>query len=174
MKFSHTYVLFLAMIVVALLDRFKHRFYLFSLFALPSTFMHELTHFLAAIVTWGKPVGFSLLPQRGATGYQLGQVTIANPTWFNRGLISLAPLLLVPLTLVVLQGLVPVRVTFWPGILYAYLLASMIYGCFPSRTDWRMATKSPIGLLGALMLICCSIYSVVAGNPMSRIVKYLI
>jgi hypothetical protein len=174
MKFSHAHVLFLAMIMVALLDRFKQRWYLFALLALPSTFMHELTHFLTALITLGKPVGMNLLPQRSASGYQLGQVTIANPTWFNRGIIGLAPLLLIPGALVVLREGVPVRASLSPGVLFAYLLASMIYGCFPSVTDWRMARKSPLGLLAALSLICFAVYGVVAGSSLNRFINTLI
>lgn len=163
MKLSHIYILFLAMILVALLDRLKHRFHLFALLALPSTFLHELTHYLVALVARGQPVGFSLLPLRHAHGYQLGRVRIANPTWFNRGVIGLSPLLLIPLALLVLREQVPVRATLWSGLAYAYLLSSMIYGCFPSSADWRMAWQSPIGLLAALALVCCAVFVVVGG-----------
>lgn len=42
----------------------KRHFLLFSLAALPSTIFHELTHFLAALVTGGQPTGINLIPRR--------------------------------------------------------------------------------------------------------------
>ena len=136
-------ILFLSVLIVALLDRLRHRFWIFSLFALPSTVLHESMHFGMALITNGKPAGFSVLPHREGNSYHLGHVLSRNFTWYNRGLISLAPLLLIPLAWACLAWL-PERTELMVGAAWAYLFGSMLYGSLPSTTDWQSAWAAPI------------------------------
>lgn len=152
-------LLFFAALWVVLLDRLKHRFHLFALLALPSTFAHEAMHYLVAWLGGGRPTGFSIRPRRLADGYHLGQVVTRNATWYNQGPISLAPLLLIPLAYWAMRHLPP-RLPLGHGVAYAYVMAALLYGSLPSGPDWRLAWQAPAGTLAALALYGGGIYGV--------------
>jgi hypothetical protein len=59
-------------ISVALLDRLKHHFLVFAICALPGTLLHEMSHFLVAALTGGRPSSFSVIPRRVGAAYVLG------------------------------------------------------------------------------------------------------
>lgn len=141
---SKTIVLFIGILLIALLDRLKHRFWIFSLLAFPSTVLHELMHFIVALLTNGKPIAFNVIPRNNDGSYELGHVISSNATWYNRGLIGLAPLLLIPMAWMLVHWM-PSKHNLWVGILYAYTLGSMLYGSLPSSADWKCAWGAPIG-----------------------------
>lgn len=131
----------------------------------PSTIAHELSHYAAALclgVPAGKRAGgkVELFHPRSAPGggIRLGAVSVANSDPFRASLISIAPVLLVPLMLVGLNQLLldralptdavsqlasvaPWRVGLW---LIATLLLPL--GAFPSPGDH-------IGVGGAIALL---------------------
>ena len=155
---SREIALFAGIVIIALMERLKHRFHVFALVALPSTFFHECMHFLVALASKGRPVAMSLIPHRTDDGYHLGHVQVSNITWYNAGLIGLAPLLLIPLAWWLLTQQMPRRPAFWPGLIWGYLLASMVYGSLPSGSDLRIAWRAPLATLGILALIPLALF----------------
>ena len=116
---------------------------IFSLAAFPGTLLHELLHFIAGLATFARPTGFSLIPRRMAHAYVLGSVRFAHVRWYNAWFIGLAPLLLLPTALFLLAWRVQSLHGFSPvEILWAYLLATLIYASLPSWPDIKIATGS--------------------------------
>ncbi len=116
---------------------------IFSIAAFPGTLLHEFLHFIAGLLTFGRPTGFSVIPRRVSRGYALGSVRFAHVRWYNAWLIGLAPLLLLPMALFLLvwrvqglHGFVLMEI-FW-----AYLLATLIYASMPSWPDIKIAAVS--------------------------------
>jgi hypothetical protein len=121
----------------------------YALLALPGTLAHELAHYLTALVLFAKPSFPSLLPTRTEHGWRLGSVR------FRAGLlrsvpISLAPLMLLPLALV--WSAVFLAPATWPWItLHAWLVATFLSACLPSRADFRIALPA-LALIAAIVL----------------------
>ena len=117
---------------------------LYFLVAFPGIFLHEFAHWLVAVVTNGKPDGIHLIPKKEANGdWTLGYVMF-EPSWWNAGFVALAPLLLLPVAGVALyHQLQPPTVT--GTIVGGYLLGCIARGCAPSRADWSIAFRYPIG-----------------------------
>lgn len=115
------------------------------LYCLPFTLMHELSHFVAALLTGGRPSSFSVWPRRSANGWILGSVS-AVPT-----LLSAAPTALAPLGWLMIgyQSL-----ALWemrPAWLPEYLIVAVLYACTaastPSWQDIKVALTHPFSLL---------------------------
>ena len=106
------------MIVVIIIERLKRKSYsnLYSawLVCLIGTFFHELMHYIVSKITNGKPKGFSIWPTKKPEGYVLGYVSNDNLRWYNKFLISMAPLLLFYIFLIVvfLDSAIPSSVDF--------------------------------------------------------------
>jgi hypothetical protein len=115
------------------------------LFCLPFTIMHELSHFVAALLTGGRPSSFSIWPRRRGDGWLLGSVS-AVPTLLSAAPTALAPLgwLVIGYYLMVLWDLRPVWV---PEYLIVAVLYSCSAACTPSWQDIRVALKHPLSLL---------------------------
>ena len=96
------------------------------------------------LVTHGKPTRFSVIPKRRSGGYVLGSVTLGNVRWYNGLFIGLAPFLLLPLAL----WLVEWRITgqhvavLANEALWAYFAACLVHGSVPSMQDVRIAAAS--------------------------------
>jgi len=138
---------------VLLLSLLRRSILFFSIAAFPGTLVHELLHFVVGLVAYARPAGFSVLPRRGERGYVLGSVRFANVRWYNGLLVGLAPLLLLPLV----SALLVWRVHGLPApgfteMVWAYLLASLVYACVPSWPDIRIAATS-IWLVAALAAV---------------------
>jgi hypothetical protein len=118
---------------------------------LPSTFCHELAHWLVAVLTGAKPGLPSLWPKRVADGWQLGHVAF-EAHWLSAGLIALAPLwLLLPLAawLLLIRG--PASVP--EELAYGALSAIVFKGAWPSVSDWVIAAQSPFGAALSFFII---------------------
>lgn len=137
------------LLLLALFDRARRRLWLFVPLVLPATLLHEGSHWLVAWVSGARPSRFSVWPRREGRRIVLGEVAIARPTWLTRGLVGLAPLLLLPIAAYVLLHL---RAPTEPAMhaLQVYLLASLVYGAIPSLSDLKLAVR---GLPGALLLL---------------------
>jgi hypothetical protein len=138
-----------ALLLLAVFDAAKRHLLLFALLVLPATLMHEGSHWLLGRLSGAQPVGFSVWPRRDGRRIVLGEVTIRRGNWFNRGLVGLAPLLLLPLAWFAVL-LAPSAVSLVEQGAHAYLLASLVYGAIPSLSDWKLALR---GLPGALLLL---------------------
>ena len=116
--------------------------------ALPGTLLHELSHLAAALVTGGRPVGFSIVPRRDSGGWVLGSVTISRP-----GPVSALPSGLAPLLLNLVAYYLYLQ---WangfpadlPHTLLMYLAIYLFcYSSIPSGQDLKVALSSPLGVL---------------------------
>ncbi len=121
----------------------SRRYVVFTLLQLPGTLCHELAHFLAGLLTFARPVSLSIIPRREGSGYRLGEVKLANASWYNAALTALAPLLLVliPWWIAVLRTRGAWHFTPLDAGL-AFLVAPQFLACWPSAADWKLAMRS--------------------------------
>ena len=123
--------------------------WLFALVVLPGTALHELSHFLVALVLGARPTFPSLIPQRVGSRWQLGEVR------FRQGhlramFVALAPLLLLPLAL--WWTLVFVVPAAWPWYaLHVWIAGALLHSCLPSRTDVRLALPALLVIAAAIV-----------------------
>jgi hypothetical protein len=108
------------------------------------TFAHELMHLVVSIITFGKPTWFSILPSKTINnngqvlGYTLGYVKSKNIRWYNVALISLAPLLLIPLSYLIYTDFFNyIDRNLYSYILYIFIIISLLFSSIPSSVDFR-------------------------------------
>ncbi len=142
-------VLDLAFIVFALLlMHFAKRWVLlYALLAWPGTVLHELSHWLVAMLTGGRPTSLSLVPSRTERGWRLGAVGIGSVRWFNALPIGIAPLLLAPLAWIALSYSTRFAAATWQHWAALYVAVAAAASCLPSLADWKIVFSRPIGLL---------------------------
>ncbi len=125
----------------------------------PGTVLHELLHWIVAFLTHGRPKKVSVWPRRSQNGHwTLGTVVIANLTWYNGILISLAPILGIGLVLLLTPS--AHQWHFSQRDLYQWAISAPVWVmCWPSQGDWGLAFKSSKGifLLIALALLVSAI-----------------
>lgn len=133
------------------INQFAYSFGWYSFISLPSTFAHEMTHFLLALLTNGKPEDMNIVPHRKTQGLKeywvLGFVSF-YPKWYNGSLIALAPLFLI-FPVIFLFNQVSILTLFPYSIISAYLLI----GSLPSTTDLNIAIRYPFWLILLSILI---------------------
>lgn len=114
------------------------------LYCLPFTVMHEMAHFMVALLTGGRPSSFSVWPRRAGGGWVLGSVT-AVPT-----ILSAAPTALAPLGWLAIGYFVMVLWDFRPVWVPEYLIVMVLYACSaactPSWQDIKVALRNPFSL----------------------------
>ncbi len=129
---------------------------IYILFVLPGTLAHELSHWCVALVTNAQPKLPSILPRRTKAGWLLGQVVFSNPCWYNTALVTLAPLMLLPLAVWVYVdeiALLPlISVWHWLAL---YVAVAAAFSTLPSATDIRLAWQ-----YSALVLIAGCVIAV--------------
>lgn len=138
--------------VLALFQRLKRVFWIFSLAILPGTFCHELCHLCAGALLNGRPTRFSVVPRREGRSWVMGSVAFAHIRWYNAFFLGAAPLLLLPAAWALLAWRLGGQPAVdWGEALWLYLAANLVQASLPSRQDLRVAARSPIGwlLLGA-------------------------
>ena len=115
------------------------------LYCLPFTIMHEMSHFVAAFLTGGRPSSFSVWPRRSGNRWVLGSVR-AVPTLLSAAPTALAPLgwLAVGYYSMVLWDMRPVWV---PEYLIVVILYACTAACTPSWQDIKVALTHPLSLL---------------------------
>lgn len=138
----------------------------------PATVMHELAHFVVAMLTFGKPVAISLLPKRTTTGVQLGEVKVRNLNAFNGAVIAMAPFLLLGVAYALYATVIRGQACDWAKLLsVAYLAANALYGSAPSRHDFIHALRKPLGGI-AILAIAASCFVGQADAMADRLVSY--
>jgi hypothetical protein len=114
------------------------------IYCLPFTIMHELSHFMVALITGGRPSSFSIWPRRTVNGWLLGSVS-AVPT-----LLSAAPTALAPLGWLIAGYYVmkywDVRPQWLPEYYILVILYACSAACMPSWQDINVAIKHPFSL----------------------------
>ncbi len=134
-------VIFAVTMILLVIRLLRRRFWLFFYAAFLSILMHELAHFLVALVTNGKPRGLSVVPEQRGNAVVLGQVLSANTRWYNGTLIALAPLFLWAFAYSFFFAFVLKETNGWILAVNIYLLASLIEGGLPSTSDVRLAAR---------------------------------
>lgn len=116
---------------------------------LPSTLLHELAHFLVALVLGARPSRLSLIPRKLPNGgYQLGAVEF-SARWTTAGLVALAPLFCGLASMLVAWELARAQDAFAPGIWFVLSAAAGR----PSSADWGLALRYPVS--GFLAIAIC-------------------
>lgn len=114
---------------------------------LPITIMHELAHYMAALLLGGKPIGFTLWPKRENGTWRLGSVT-AKVTILSAAPTALAPLLWLLVAGVLMAGragLAGESLSMLCGIyVAAYMCAA---ASIPSWQDLKVAITHPLSLI---------------------------
>lgn len=139
------------MVVWVGLFRVRRSSTLLIFFNLPSTFLHEFSHWLVAFLTASSPGFPSVWPRRSPGGWQLGSVRFRPKAW-TAGWVALAPLaLLGPLSAWGLVLWEPKTLTQagLGGVFFAYTA----WGSIPSMADWVIALKYPLGTIQVLTLL---------------------
>lgn len=114
---------------------------------LPSTALHELSHWGIALLTRSRPSPPSIIPkQMDNGGWQMGHVSFV-PGRYTASAVAMAPLYLmgpagIALLVAAHQEGGFAGQTLVMGLLAAYLLD----GAMPSSTDFVIALKYPLGL----------------------------
>lgn len=144
----------ITLIWIGVLRLFRGRIVLFWLMALPGVILHELSHWMVAFVTLGRPGFPRFIPKKMGNVYALGRVPIHNPRWYNGGLIGLSPLLLIPLAYFIIRMGTPATITWlglWRFLLAPWLAAECLLECLPSLPDLRLARLSiiPLAIIAA-------------------------
>ena len=154
------------------------KLWLKSLFVLPATTMHELMHFLIAILTLSKITSFNLIPKikwddnnpaeiiYGSVGYVPKLKMLHIP-------ISLAPLLLIPLSWFMLYyfHIINILVDFShlyvnystilsiKGIIALFAVIEMLWGSIPSTQDLKNVKDGILSLSFLFfMIVAVGIY----------------
>lgn len=136
----------IAGVVAALVVTFRVRGPFVAWFAsLPGTIAHELAHYLVALVTFSNPRPISLRLKRSSDGYQMGAVEF-RARWPSAGMVALAPLYVLPaIAWILLQRLESAGAA--QSAIVGYLSVILLRGAVPSRADWIIALRYPVGTL---------------------------
>jgi hypothetical protein len=120
--------------------------WIYALVALPGTALHELSHYLVALVLGGSPSFPSLLPRRTEVGtWHLGHVQFRGG-YLRSMFVGMAPLLLAPLAWWWATALLTHAV--WPlYALHAWIVAALVQAFWPSKTDWKLALPALVVLV---------------------------
>lgn len=133
---------------------------LYWLFVLPGTAIHELSHWLVAALLGARPGFPSLLPEKADSGdWTLGSVAY-TPNWLTGGLVALAPLYLMPSAA---YGIATVSLdtdSLSIRAIGGYVFAVSLISVLPSRADWWLALRFPVGSILALGLASLSFLSI--------------
>lgn len=124
-------------LTLQLLEDGIERIWVLALLRLPGTFVHEMSHFIVALILRGEPDSLSVIPHRDGRRVTLGAVGFARLTWYNA-----APIALAPLWLWYLFWLDPPAGAM-TSTLYGFLLPSSV----PSWQDWKTAFSRPLSPL---------------------------
>lgn len=122
---------------------------LWLLFLLPGTIVHELMHLFVGFFLKAKPRGFSIFPKKSDNGdYVLGSVEFAGMNFFNAMPTSMAPFLMLPLSLFVLIYFNTSLLSSPESkILSGYILYNLVTSSIPSITDFKLLFKFPMTIV---------------------------
>ncbi|MBC8737290.1 hypothetical protein F6X40_10765 [Paraburkholderia sp. UCT31] len=116
---------------------------LFFAAAFPGTVAHELAHFAIALLTGGRPRRISLVPVRSGDYWTLGSISF-YPRWWNGAFTALAPLLLLPIAWSLWRQAPSETIS--TQLYTGYIAGAALNSATPSRADWEIAFRYPIGL----------------------------
>lgn len=139
------FIIVVASIIGKIKESSKRSFFSVWIVYLFGTFFHEVSHFLISLFLNGKPSWFSIFPSRTkdsfgkVVGYTLGYVESRNIRWYNVFFISMAPLLLIPLSLYAyLHFFDFVNESIYSYIFYVFIIVSLLFSSIPSSVDFKL------------------------------------
>lgn len=109
----------------------------YSLIGFPGVFAHEMMHFLMAKLLWANPSLPNMIPRRHGDTWVMGSVSF-EPTFINSIPVALAPLLLLPASILLAAEILP-NAHGWQYFGWIWLIGSALHACMPSRQDWKVA-----------------------------------
>ena len=122
----------------------------FSLFSLPGTVAHELSHWIIAFVLGARPSFPRLIPKREGGSWTLGSVRM-SPNIVTRIPITLAPIALLPLGIWYAVSHSDAQGGWY--LAHIWVASTVLYASLPSRQDWLVALPAIICLgLGCFAL----------------------
>lgn len=142
-----------AVIIALIFSRFKASTYRIPFigitFNLMGTLLHEIAHYVTAVLLNGKPTHFSLIPKRQGDDWLLGSVEVRNLTWYNAVPIAFAPLFLFvgAYFLDVWYSALPIAKMIWTDLGYLFGLVILVDNAIPSTQDIKVALSNIFGLL---------------------------
>ena len=140
---------FIGFLIIVYIERFKYKMlntnkdYLIMIGFVVSVFFHELSHFIIAFLTNGKPSSFTVIPSGDEKqGWTLGSIN-ANVKFYNAFCIGLAPLLiLIPIAFIFYSTFFEYAEQNIINTIFFYLiLAILLSNSIPSQTDIVIAFK---------------------------------
>lgn len=105
---------------------------------LTGTFFHEIAHLVVGFLTFSIPYRFSILPKKSddGDGYIMGYVKFLNSKWYNIGIVSLAPILLIPIAFFVYKYFfIYFDFNVKNFFIWVYIIVSLIFSSIPSSVD---------------------------------------
>ena len=132
---------------------------LYALLVWPGTMLHELSHWLLALLLGGKPSSLSVVPARTERGLRLGSVGVRRLRGFNALPIGLAPLLLAPFAVLALVHAARVGPQSWVHWALLYVATSAAVCCLPSFADLKIVASRPLGSLAYIALAVVAGYA---------------
>lgn len=139
-------------LVLALIRFARRRVLLYALLAWPGTVLHELSHWLVALVLGGQPASLSVVPVRSERGWRLGAVGIRRVRAWNALPIGCAPLLLAPLAAFAFVHALRIDASHWAHWALLYVATSAAVSCLPSLADWKLVWSKPLGSIAYAVL----------------------
>ena len=129
---------------------------------LPGIICHELAHFIVAFLLLADPRPINLVPQKDGDRWILGSVKF-EPHWWSAGPAALAPLYVLPCIIYIIGHFAFKFTPAWQ-LAAGYCCATVVWGAIPSREDWSIAVKQPIGSLILVLLLILMFMSVFGGK----------
>jgi hypothetical protein len=129
---------------------------------LPGTIAHEIAHYVVALITGSRPTPISFRVRQTRGGWTMGEVEFRAGI-FRAGWVALAPLYMLP----------PLAFGLWLeaqylghayAVIAGYVAVMLLDGAIPSRQDWAIAIRYPIGTLFALGAITLVLATVLLGK----------
>lgn len=158
-------------ILINILTYILMKKYLFKttlIFAFIGTVFHELMHFSIGLILLAKPTLFSLIPKKTNEGYTLGSVSFQNINFFNALPTSMAPLILIPISLYLIfisfaidNELIKIPL--------AFLITNLLISSKPSSADFNIMFSSKFGIFLYLGIISIIIIKEVKGIEINNI-----
>ena len=140
--------------------------YLMALFFLPGTFIHEMSHLLAATALGVRTETMELIPHLEEHGVVMGSVPVAKTDPIRRALIGAAPFLVGISFLVAVSFWLTRYSSGWPQIILGtYLSFEIANTCFASGRDM----EGTLELVLVLTLITAVLYFVGINQPLKLI-----
>lgn len=152
--------------VVLLIERIKRKGNksLFSAWIInvSGVILHELSHFVVALLLNGKPNSFSIIPKKetikGKTYFNLGKVGVSNLKWYNRFFIGMSPLfLLFALYFIDIYFFTFFEDNLYTNFLYIFLIIIILDSSIPSVVDFKEAF-SGLGYVFSILIIMFIFY----------------